>query len=241
MSNLPSLLKSYERPANSLLSAIPENEFGYLRPYLENVSFAVDDILYEAEEHLDYIYFPLTCIISLIYITENGATAEIGVVGNDGLAGVFGLMGSEIMPHRAVVQHPGTALAVKAEVLKKEFGRCGRLQQLLLRYVQARLLQVSQTAICNRLHPVEKRLCRWLLLCHDRVQSDELKMTQELLAGMLGVRREGVTVAAGRLQDMGAISYTRGHIRILDRGKLEAYVCECYQVLRDKTEDLLHP
>lgn len=215
-----------------------DKEFEYLKPHLESCSFVLGEVLYEAEEHLRQVFFPLTCIISLIYITEEGTTAEMGIIGNDGVAGIFSIMGSEVMPHRAVVQHPGAALGVKAEVLKREFGRCGEFHQLLLQYVQARLLQVSQTAICNRLHPIDKRLCRWLLLCHDRIQTDELMMTQELLAGMLGVRREGVTVAAGRLQDMGAINYARGRIKILDRGKLEAYVCECYQVLREKLNHL---
>jgi CRP-like cAMP-binding protein len=232
MSNLSGLVSGYDRSVNALLSAMPDNEFEHLRHYLQHISFALSDVVYEAEEHLDYAYFPIDCIISLVYITEDGATAEMGIVGNDGVAGVFAVMGSEVMPHRAVVQYPKTA------VLKSEFSRCGQFHQLMLRYVQERLLQVSQTAVCNRLHPVDKRLCRWLLLCHDRIEADELMMTQELLAGMLGVRREGVTVAAGRLQDMGAISYARGRIRILDRGRLEAYVCECYQVLRDKTKDL---
>jgi CRP-like cAMP-binding protein len=242
MSNLSyasNLARGYDPSVNKLLSAMTGGEFEQLRRQLEHVSLALNEVIYEAEERADYIYFPLSCIISLIYITEDGATAEIGLIGNDGVVGIFAVMGKAVMPHRAVVQNAGMAFKVKTEVLKREFSRCGQFHQLLLHYTQLRLLQVSQTAVCNRLHSIEQRLCRWLLLCHDRIWSDELVMTQELLATMLGVRREGVTVAAGRMQDAGAISYARGRIKILDRAQLEASVCECYQVLRDKTEDLL--
>ena len=170
---------------------------------------------------------------------ENGSSAEMGLTGNDGVVGIALFMGGGTMPNRAVVQSAGGALRMKAKVLQDEFARGGKLQQLLLRYTQALITQISQTAVCNRLHSVEQQLCRWLLLSHDRLKVDELIMTQELLADMLGVRREGVTVAAGRLQDAGAISYVRGHIQILDRQKMEATVCECYQVVKDEFDRLL--
>jgi CRP-like cAMP-binding protein len=170
---------------------------------------------------------------------ENGATAEMGLTGNEGIVGIALFMGGNTMPNRAVVQSAGGAIRMKAAVLQDEFARGGQFQRLLLRYTQALITQISQTAVCNRLHSVEQQLCRWLLLSHDRVKTDELIMTQELIADMLGVRREGVTVAAGRLQDMGTINYARGHIWILDREKLEATVCECYKVVKDEFDRLL--
>lgn len=224
---------------NRLLAALPGEEYERLLPHLERISFSLGEVVYESGGHLDYIYFPGNSIVSLLYTMENGATAEMGLVGNDGILGIALFMGGDTMPNRAIVQSAGTAFRMKAKVLQDEFARGGKFQQLLLRYTQALITQISQTAVCNRLHSVEQQLSRWLLLSHDRVRADELIMTQELIADMLGVRREGVTVAAGRLQDAGAISYVRGHIKILDRRQLEATACECYQVVRDEFDRLL--
>src|SRR5688500_11084662 len=224
---------------NRLLGALPKDEYERLFPALQEVSFSLGEVVYEFGGHLDYVYFPTTAIISLLYTMENGTSAEMGLTGNDGVVGIALFMGGGTMPNRAVVQSAGGALRMKAKVLQDEFAIGGNFQQLLLRYTQALITQISQTAVCNRLHSVEQQLCRWLLLSHDRLQSDELVMTQELIADMLGVRREGVTVAAGRLQDSGAISYVRGHIQILDRQKLESTVCECYRVVKDEFDRLL--
>jgi len=203
------------------------------------VSFALGQVVYEFGAHLDYVYFPTTAIVSLLYTMENGATAEMGLTGNDGVVGIALFMGGGTMPNRAVIQSSGGALRMTARVLQDEFARGGKFQGLLLRYTQALITQISQTAVCNRLHSVEQQLCRWLLLSHDRLPTDELIMTQELIGDMLGVRREGVTLAAGRLQAEGAISYVRGHITILDRSRLEQSVCECYKVVRDEFDRLL--
>jgi CRP-like cAMP-binding protein len=224
---------------NRLLAALPEAERQRLTPQLQHVSFALGEVVYEFSGHLDYVYFPTTAIVSLLYTMENGSSAEMGLTGNDGVVGIALFMGGGTMPNRAVVQSAGDALRMKAAVLQDEFAHGGEFQKLLLRYTQALITQISQTAVCNRLHSVEQQLCRWLLLSHDRLQVDELIMTQELIADMLGVRREGVTVAAGRLQDAGGISYVRGHIQILDREKLEATVCECYRVVKDEFHRLL--
>ena len=230
---------SNNEPGNRLLAALPLEEYQKLAPQLESVSFSLGEIVYEFGGHLDYVFFPTTSIISLLYTMENGTSAEMGLTGNDGVVGIALFMGGGTMPNRAVVQSGGLAIRMKAKVLQSEFARGGKFQRLLLRYTQALITQISQTAVCNRLHSVEQQLCRWLLLSHDRVQADELIMTQELIADMLGVRREGVTVAAGRLQDAGAISYVRGHIKILDRKGLEETVCECYKVVRDEFDRLL--
>ncbi len=224
---------------NRLLAALPADEYERLRPQLQQVTFSLGEVVYEFGGHLDYVYFPTTSIVSLLYTMENGTSAEMGLTGNDGVVGIALFMGGGTMPNRAVVQSAGEAIRMNVKVLQDEFARGGKFQQLLLRYTQALITQISQTAVCNRLHSVDQQLCRWLLLSHDRVKADELIMTQELIADMLGVRREGVTVAAGRLQDSGAISYVRGHISILDRQKLEATVCECYQVVRDEFDRLL--
>ena len=224
---------------NRLLSALPADQYARLRPHLKMVEFALGEVIYEFAGQLDYVFFPTTSIVSLLYTMENGTSAEMGLTGNDGVVGIAVFMGGGTMPNRAVVQSAGAALKMKAKVLQDEFARGGKFQQLLLRYTQALITQISQTAVCNRLHSVEQQLCRWLLLSHDRLNTDELVMTQELIADMLGVRREGVTVAAGRLQDAGAISYVRGHIQILNRQKLEETVCEGYQVVRDEFERLL--
>ncbi|HEU5237386.1 MAG TPA: Crp/Fnr family transcriptional regulator, partial [Pyrinomonadaceae bacterium] len=224
---------------NRLLALLPADEYERLRPNLRQVSFSLGEVVYEFGAQLDYVFFPTTSIVSLLYTMENGSSAEMGLTGNDGVVGIALFMGGGTMPNRAVVQSAGEALRMKAEMLQNEFALGGRFQHLLLRYTQALITQISQTAVCNRLHSVEQQLCRWLLLSHDRVKGDELIMTQELIADMLGVRREGVTVAAGRLHDAGAISYVRGHITILDRQKLEETVCECYQVVKDEFDRLL--
>jgi CRP-like cAMP-binding protein len=224
---------------NRLLASLPIDEYSRLLPQLQQVSFSLGEVVYEFGGHLDYVFFPTNSIVSLLYTMENGTSAEMGLTGNDGVVGIALFMGGGTMPNRAVVQSAGGALRMKVNVLQDEFARGGRFQQLLLRYTQALITQISQTAVCNRLHTVEQQLCRWLLLSHDRVKADELIMTQELIADMLGVRREGVTVAAGRLQDSGAISYVRGHIKILDRKKLEETVCECYRVVKDEFDRLL--
>src|ERR671913_26846 len=218
---------------NRLLAALPTDEYERLLPQLADVSFDLGEVVYEFGGHLDYVYFPTTAIVSLLYTMENGATAEMGLTGNDGVVGIALFMGGETMPNRAVVQSAGDAVRMKAKVLQAEFASGGRFQRLLLRYTQALITQISQTAVCNRLHSVEQQLGRWLLLSHDRLDTDELIMTQELIADMLGVRRGGVTVAAGDFQDAGAISYVRGHIQILDRQKLEETVCECYRVVKN--------
>jgi CRP-like cAMP-binding protein len=224
---------------NRLLAALPVDEYERLLPSLQEVSFSLGEVVYEFGGHLDYVYFPTTTIVSLLYTMENGTSAEMGLTGNDGVVGIALFMGGGTMPNRAVVQSAGGALRMKAKVLQDEFALGGKFQRLLLRYTQALITQISQTAVCNRLHSVEQQLCRWLLLSHDRVKADELVMTQELIADMLGVRREGVTVAAGHLQDEGAISYVRGHIKILDRKKLEETVCECYRVVKNEFDRLL--
>jgi len=224
---------------NHLLAALPSAEYERLHPQLQTVSFSLGEVVYEFGGHLDYVYFPTDSIVSLLYTMENGSSAEMGLTGNDGVVGIALFMGGGTMPNRAVVQSAGGAIRMKAKLLQDEFARGGKFQHLLLRYTQALITQISQTAVCNRLHTVEQQLCRWLLLSHDRLKVDELVMTQELIADMLGVRREGVTVAAGRLQDSGAISYVRGRIQILDRPKLEDTVCECYLVVKNEFDRLL--
>src|SRR5919112_1436619 len=224
---------------NRLLAALPDAEYGRILPHLGHVSFKLGEVVYESGGQMDHIYFPTTAIISLLYMMENGSSAEMGMAGNEGVVGVALFMGGNTMPNRAVVQSAGRAVRMKAQVLRDEFARGGAFQRLLLRYTQALLTQMSQTAVCNRLHAIEQQLCRWLLLSHDRLDTDELVMTQELIANMLGVRREGVTHAAGRLQEQGLISYVRGRIRILDRRGLEATVCECYRVVKDEYDRLL--
>lgn len=236
---MSSVIKANPAIQNRLLAALPPEELKRVLPHLQEVSFSLGEVVYEIAGRLKYVYFPTTAIVSLLYTMANGATAEMGLTGNDGVVGIALFMGGGTMPNRAVVQSAGGALRMKVKALQEEFAQSGEFQRLLLRYTQALITQISQTAVCNRLHSVEQQLCRWLLLSHDRVNGDELIMTQELIADMLGVRREGVTVAAGRLQDAGTISYVRGHIKILDRKKLEATVCECYQVVRDEFDRLL--
>jgi CRP-like cAMP-binding protein len=217
---------------NLLLSFLPASDFARLAPKLTFVALSVGQVIYESGERLEHIYFPTSSVVSLLYTMEDGATAEMGMAGNDGAVGVALFLGGATMPNRAVVKAGGGAYRMSAQVLREEFARAGPLQALLLRYTQALITQIAQTAVCNRLHPIEKRLCRWLLLSHDRVHSDELHMTQEFIANMLGGRREGVTIAAGRLQDAGLIHYCRGHIQILNRQALEKTACECYGIVR---------
>src|SRR6187455_94261 len=236
---MATLTRPIEPVENRLLAALPRDEYDHLLPRLQQVSFDLGEVVYEFGGHLDFVYFPTTAIVSLLYTMENGSSAEMGLTGNDGVVGVALFMGGGTMPNRAVVQSAGDAIRMKAKVLQEEFALGGEFQHLLLRYTQALLTPISQTAVCNRLHSVEQQLCRWLLLSRDRVKSDELIMTQELIADMLGVRREGVTVAAGRLQDSGAISYVRGHIKILNRQKLEDTACECYRVVKEEFDRLL--
>jgi CRP-like cAMP-binding protein len=224
---------------NRLLAMLPQEEYERILPHLGHVSFALGEVVYESGDRMSYIYFPTTAVISLLYLMENGSSAEMGMAGKEGLVGIALFMGGDTMPNRAVVQSAGDAFRMRAQVLQDEFARGGAFQRLLLRYTQALITQMSQTAVCNRLHEIEQQLCRWLLLSHDRLDSDELVMTQELIANMLGVRREGVTAAAGRLQEQGLISYVRGRILILDRRGLEAAVCECYKVVKDEYDRLL--
>jgi CRP-like cAMP-binding protein len=228
-----------EPTGNRLLARLPQQELERLLPHLGHVSFALGEVIYESGGQQSYIYFPTSAIISLLYLMENGSSAEMGVAGCEGLVGVALFMGGNTVPNRAVVQSAGVAFRMETKVLQDEFARGGMFQRLLLRYTQALMTQMSQTAVCNRLHTVEQQLCRWLLLSRDRLDTDELVMTQELIANMLGVRREGVTHAAGRLQEKGLISYVRGRITILDRRGLEASVCECYKVVKDEYERLL--
>jgi CRP-like cAMP-binding protein len=195
--------------------------------------------VYESGGQLEHVYFPTTSIISLLYVMEDGASAEIAIVGREGIVGVSLFMGGETTPSRAIVQSAGRAFRLNARMLKDEFKRGGPLQRLLLRYTQALITQMAQTAVCNRHHSIDQQLCRWLLLSIDRLSSNELRMTQELIANMLGVRRSGVTAAALKLQSAGLIRYSHGHITVLDRPGLEAHVCECYAVVRREFDRLL--
>ena len=224
---------------NHLLDALPTNEYERLNPYLERIPMALGEVLYESGDMLNYLYFPTTCIVSLLYVMENGASAEIAVVGNEGLIGVALFMGGGSMPNRAVVQSAGYAYRIRKNHFMQEFERNGSLLHVLLRYTQALISQMGQTAVCNRHHSVDQQLCRWLLMILDRLSSNTLAMTQEVIANMLGVRREGVTEAALNLQKAGLISYTRGRITVLDRPGLEGRVCECYQVVKTEFDRLL--
>ena len=224
---------------NHLLAALSAAELKRLSAHLEPVEMELGHVIYESGRVLDYVYFPTTCIISLLYVMEDGSSAEIAIVGHEGLVGISLFMGGETTPSRAVVQSAGEGYRLRAAVLKKEFERGGTLQQLLLRYTQALITQMAQTAVCNRHHSVDQQLCRWLLLSLDRLRDNRLVMTQELIANMLGVRREGVTEAAGKLQGEGLIEYSRGRITVLDRKRLEKRVCECYSVVKREYDRLL--
>ena len=225
---------------NGLLAALPAKVFDRLLPDLSRVAMPLGEVIYESGAQLEHVYFPAPgCIVSMLYVMEDGASAEIAVVGDEGVVGIALFMGGGHTPSRALVQSAGQAFQLKGQALTKEFERHSELQHLLLRYTQALITQMSQTAVCNRHHSVEQQLCRWLLLSLDRLPNAELTMTQELIANMLGVRREGVTEAAGRLQAQGLISYRRGHITVLDRPGLEAQVCECYAVVKREYDRLL--
>jgi CRP-like cAMP-binding protein len=224
---------------NLLLCALPPAERERLFPHLQAVTFSLGQSVCEPGEQINYCYFPTSSVISLLYTMQDGSTAEMGLVGNEGVLGIVVFLGGESTCSRALVAVAGDALMLPGKLLQEEFARPGPLQQLLLRYTQAFITQISQTAVCNRLHSVEQRLCRWLLLCQDRKNCLDLPMTQELIANMLGGRRESVTVAAGHLQDAGLIHYWRGHINILDREGLESNVCECYRVVEDEFDRLL--
>ena len=224
---------------NHLLNALPADVFDRLLPKLELVPMPLGMVLYESGDTMRHVYFPTNSLVSLLYVMENGSSAEISVVGNEGLVGVALFMGGLSTPSRALVQSAGHAYRMPGQRLKDEFNRHADLMLLLLRYTQALITQMAQTAVCNRHHSIDQQLCRWLLLSLDRLPDNRLNMTQELIANMLGVRREGVTEAAGRLQKLGVIEYSRGHITVLDRPKLETLCCECYAVVKRETDRLL--
>jgi CRP-like cAMP-binding protein len=224
---------------NHLLAALPAADFDRLQAGLKLVPLPLGEVLYESGSQLRHVYFPTNAIVSLLYQLKNGASAEIAVVGNEGIIGVSLFMGGETTPSRAVVQSAGDGYELAASLLKDEFTQGGAMQHLLLRYTQALITQMAQTAVCNRHHSLDQQLCRWLLLSLDRLSGNELVMTQELIANMLGVRREGVTEAAGKLQTAGLIKYSRGRITVLDRAGLEARTCECYAVVKKESDRLL--
>jgi CRP-like cAMP-binding protein len=225
--------------ANHLLAALPDDVSQRWLPQLEQVEMPLGQVLYESGGTLSHVYFPTSAIVSLLYVMENGASAEIAIVGNEGIIGISLFMGGESTSSRAVVQSAGQGFRLKAQTMKDEFNRAGAVLHLLLRYTQALITQMAQTAVCNRHHSLDQQLCRWLLLSLDRLQGNELIMTQELIANMLGVRREGVTEAALKLQHAGLIRYTRGHISVLDREGLRKRSCECYAVVKREYERLL--
>ena len=228
-----------DRKANHLLAALPDAEWQRWLAQLESVDMPLGEVLYESGNTLSHVYFPTTSIVSLLYVMENGASAEIAVVGNEGIVGISLFMGGGSTPSRAVVQSAGRGLRLAAQMMKDEFDKNGLVLQLLLRYTQALITQMAQTAVCNRHHTLDEQLCRWLLLSLDRLQGNDLIMTQELIANMLGVRREGVTQAARNLQEAGVIRYARGRISVLDRTGLEKRTCECYAVVKREYDRLL--
>ena len=236
---MTTITSAHDPGQNHVLAALPPGDRERLVPQLELVPLPLGGVLYESGRELRHVYFPTDSIVSLLYVMQDGASAEIAVVGNEGAVGISLFMGGESTPSRAVVQSAGHAYRLKAEVLKREFARGGDLQHLLLRYTQALITQMAQTAVCNRHHSVDQQLCRWLLLSLDRLPANELTMTQELIANMLGVRREGVTHAARKLQEARLIRYSRGHIVVTDRPGLEANVCECYAVVKKEYDRLL--
>jgi CRP-like cAMP-binding protein len=231
--------KSIGPRMNLLLAALPSAEMQRWLPQLEAVVMPLGQVLYESGATLSHVYFPTTAIVSLLYVMENGASAEIAVVGNEGIVGISLFMGGESTSSRAVVQSAGNGFRLKAQMMKNEFNRAGPVLHLLLRYTQALITQMAQTAVCNRHHSLDQQLCRWLLLSLDRLQDNELVMTQELIANMLGVRREGVTEGALKLQQDGLIRYSRGRITVLDRSGLEKRTCECYAVVKREYDRLL--
>ena len=219
---------------NHLLAALPAEEFRQLAPHLESFQMRLGDVLYRPGAPLQYAHFPTTAIVSMVYVMESGASAEIASVGHEGVLGISLVLGGDTTPSSAVVQTAGSSYRLKASLLQEEFSRCGNIQRLLLRYTQALAVQIGQTASCNRHHTIEQQLCRWLLATLDRLPSSEVVMTQELVAAMLGVRRESVTAAAAKLQRAGVLSYRRGHITVVDRLGLEAVACECYTVVKNE-------
>jgi CRP-like cAMP-binding protein len=229
---------SHDPKKNHLLAALPDSEMARWLPQLESVEMPLSEVLYEASGTMSHVYFPTTSIVSLLYVMESGASAEIAMVGNEGIVGISLFMGGDSTPSRAVVQSAGQGFRLPSKVIKEEFNRAPVLH-LLLRYTQALITQMSQTAVCNRHHSLDQQLCRWLLLSLDRLEGNELVMTQELIANMLGVRREGVTESALSLQKAGLIQYARGHIRVLDRPGLESRCCECYAVVKNEYDRLL--
>lgn len=231
--------KSSGPQQNHLLQALPHSDYERIAAHLELIPLQLGDVLYEPGVKMRYVYFPTTAIVSLLYVMGDGASAEIAIVGNEGILGVSLFMGGESTPSRAVVQSAGHGFRLQARLLQQEFERFGPTMHLLLRYTQALITQMAQTAVCNRHHSVDQQLCRWLLLSLDRLSSNDLVMTQELIANMLGVRREGVTEAAGKLQDAGLIRYARGKITVRNRVGLEARCCECYQVVKTEFDRLL--
>lgn len=233
---MPGMRDSLSASDNHLLGSLPEPVLARLRPVLEAVQLEAGQVLYEAGGRQSHMYFPLSAIVSLQYVMRDGASAEIAVVGHDGVIGVALFMGGESTLSRALVRGAGQALRMPAALLKEEFSRQGEMQILLLRYTQVLLTQMAQSAVCNRHHSIEQQLCRCLLLSLDRVRNTTLALTQELIANLLGVRREGVSEAAGRLQQQGVIRYNRGSIKVLDRARLEALCCECYAVVKRETE-----
>jgi len=224
---------------NQLLAALPTVEFKRIAPHLELVAMPLGDVLYESGGQIQHVYFPTTAIVSLQYVMENGASSEIAGVGSEGVLGISLFLGGNTTPSLAIVQTAGHGYRLKTRLLMEEFNRGEVMQHLLLRYTQALITQISQMAVCNRHHSVEQQLCRWLLLTLDRLPSNDLTMTQEMIANMLGVRREGITVAAGHLQQAGCIRYSRGHITVLDRSGLESRACECYAVVKNEYDRLL--
>ncbi len=224
---------------NHLLEALPKVDFERIEPKIESVPLKLGQVLYESGDKMSHIYFPTTAIVSMLYIMENGGTAEIGIAGNNGLVGMALYMGGDTTSSRAIVQSAGVAVRMKKEDLLDEFRRGGIFQDVLLRYTQTLMTQISQTAVCNRLHTIQQQLCRWLLINHDQLPADTLIMTHDLIANMLGVRREGVTLAAGNLQEQGYINYSRGTVIVLDREGLEKICCECYKVVSDEYDRMM--
>jgi CRP-like cAMP-binding protein len=224
---------------NYLLSSLPADVYARLVPNLELVALPLGKVLYESGDTLRHVYFPVDCIVSLLYVMEDGASAEISVVGKEGIIGIALFMGGDSTPSRAIIQSGGYAYRLLAQKFKDEFNRHSEMLMLLLRYTQSLITQMAQTAVCNRHHSIDQQLCRWLLLSLDRLPTNRLAMTQELIANMLGVRREGVTEAAGKLQKMGVIEYSRGQITVLDRTQLEELSCECYAVVKKETDRLM--
>ena len=231
--------KPPQTPENGLLAALPAEDYERLLPHLMPVKFSLGEVLYESQGLMEYVYFPTSSHISLLYTMIDGSTAEVGLVGNEGLVGIALFMGGDTTPNRAIVQGAGRAFKMKASVLQDEFKRGGALQLALLRYTQALITQISQTAVCNRLHTTEQRLCRWILMTHDRTQTDQLEMTHEFIANMLGIHREAVSLVAHRLREKGAIDYRRGSMQIVNRRILEECSCECYQVVRVEQQRLM--